>query len=217
MAWPAAACVIRGTVRRVKAFALAALAACGAPPASALVPAPPPWSVPAGWRSELIPFPLEFAPSLAHHGLEEIRFASGFFDPHAPGYWSYAFAWRLDAQPLDASALGGELTIYFRGLIDAVDDKHEITDRNSIIVRAAARATAAPASFTLSAHVFDAFTTKQAVELSGTAARHACAIGEIWVFVLAPAQSAVRAQLDALAAQATCDQPVVQSKPRARP
>ena len=36
------------------------------------------WPVPDGWRSETIPFPLEFAPSIPHRGVEEIRFAPGF-------------------------------------------------------------------------------------------------------------------------------------------
>src|SRR5262245_24762641 len=94
---------------------------------------PAPWATPEGWRAEQIPFPLEFAPSLPHQGVEEIRFAPGFFDPAAPGYWSYTFVWRLDAAaPFDAGVVGSELTTYFRGLIAAVDDKHEITDRDSI-------------------------------------------------------------------------------------
>ncbi len=79
------------------------------------------WPTPAGWRREVIPFPLDFAPSLKHKGVEEIRFAPKFFDPKAPGYWSYAFAWILeDAPPLAAKQLGDELQRYFAGLCAAV-------------------------------------------------------------------------------------------------
>lgn len=120
------------------AVALAQLAGCGplAPSpttATSAAPAPPSssaspavisfapardWSVPAGWKSETIPFPLPFAPQLAHRGVEELRFAPGMFDPAAPGYWSYAFVWWLeDRGPQDGAALGAELTAYFQGLL----------------------------------------------------------------------------------------------------
>ena len=32
---------------------------------------------PEGWRTETIPFPLEFAPEIKYEGLEELRFALG--------------------------------------------------------------------------------------------------------------------------------------------
>src|SRR5215470_964537 len=134
------------------------LLACGSsppsPPPEPTARQPLPWPVPTGFRGETIPFPLDFAPGLPHKGVEELRFAPGFFDPAAPGYWSYAFAWRTDdPAELDAAALGGELTAYFRGLIGAVDEKHELTNLDSIV------ATARPDGkrFALSAHVIDAF------------------------------------------------------------
>jgi hypothetical protein len=127
------------------------IAACSSkqpPPAPAA-----PWPVPAGWKSETIPFPLDFAPKLAHKGIEELRFAPGFFDPAAPGYWSYAFVWRTEnPADLDAAALGAELTAYFRGLIDAVDAKKEIAERDAVV----AKAKPAGNGFALEAHVFDA-------------------------------------------------------------
>jgi hypothetical protein len=183
--------------------------ACG-PPAP-VAPAEPtarpaqPWSIPAGFRGETIPFPLAFAPGLAHKGVEELRFAPGFFDPAALGYWSYAFVWRTeDPAALDAAGIAGELTAYFRGLIDAVDDRKQITARDAIL----AAATADGARFTLTAHVFDAFKTQQPLDLTGWAERRACGSGALWRFVLAPASSGLRTQLDALAAMAACDQPV---------
>src|SRR5215467_12394930 len=114
--------------------------ACGAspasPPAEPTTRPPAPWSVPAGFRGETIPFPLDFAPGLGHKGVEELRFAPGVFDPAAPGYWSYAFVWRTDdAAALDAAALGGELTTSFRGLTDAVEQARQIADRDAIVVR----------------------------------------------------------------------------------
>jgi hypothetical protein len=182
------------------------------PPAPAPRPAPvssPPapapsqhWELPAGWRTETIPFPLGFAPSIAHEGYEELRFPPGFFKPDAADYWSYAFIWRTeDAANLDAAALGEELTLYFRGLIAAVDDKQRITARDQIVARATATE---PGRFTLDAHVFDAFKTAQPIDLVGWAERRACGSGALWLFVLAPATTGIRAQLDALAQSARC-------------
>lgn len=193
---------------RLLATVVCLLCACG----SAKPPPATPWQVPAGWKHERIPFPLDFAPSLSHKGVEELRFAPGFFDPKAPGYWSYAFVWRLEESAvLDAKTVEAELTTYFGGLIDAVDEKHEIADRDSIVVHATGQGELA-----LSAHVIDPFTTKQPVELVGTATERKCASGALWVFTIAPAQSPLRAELDALAARATCDQLVLANKPKTK-
>jgi hypothetical protein len=79
------------------------------------------WPVADGWRKETIPFPLEFAPDIDHTGVEELRFAPGFFDPAAPGYWTYAFVWVVtDDGDLTMAALSAELLAYFRGLTAAV-------------------------------------------------------------------------------------------------
>jgi hypothetical protein len=132
-------------------------------------------------------------------------FAPGFFDPAAPGYWSYTFVWRTeDPAAMDAAALGAELTTYFRGLIDAVDEAKQIANKDAIV----AHATADGARMALTAHVVDAFKTKQPLDLVGWAERRACGTGALWRFVLAPAKSPLRPTLDALAADAACDQPV---------
>ena len=161
------------------------------------------WELPAEWRSEVIPFPLGFAPTVAHTGYEELRFPKGFFDPASGEYWSYAFVWRTDdAAELDAKALGDEITVYFRGLIDAVDEKKRITARDKIVARAVAATE--PNRFTVTAHVFDAFKTAQPIDLSGWAERHACSKGALWIFVLAPAKTTIRAKLDEVARSAKC-------------
>jgi hypothetical protein len=75
-------------------------------------------------RKETIPFPLEFAPDLPYRGVEELRFAPGFFEPGAPGYFSYTFVWWLEGRPLlDRPTLERDLTRYFAGLCDAVGGK----------------------------------------------------------------------------------------------
>ena len=165
---------------------------------------PAAWPLPAGWRDEVIPFPLAFAPTIQHTGIEVLRFPKGFFDPASPEYWSYAFIWRTtDAAVLDEKQLAGELTLYFRGLIAAVDEKQRIEDRDAIVATVTKEGD--EPRFTIKAHVFDAFKTAQPVDLVGWAERRACDRGALWVFVLAPEKTSIRTQLDELARAASCD------------
>lgn len=192
--------------RHEVALGAVVLAAC----ASA---APKPWTVPDGWKHEAIPFPLDFAPGLAHEGTEELRFAPGFFDPKTTGYWSYAFAWRLDdAADLDGTGIAAELTQYFRGLVAAVDDKHAISDadRAQIEVRAQGHGF----GYDLEARVFDAFGTGKEVDLTGRATRTACKRGSLWVVLFYPSGSQVSQQLYDLAREAACGQPIVPNAPK---
>jgi hypothetical protein len=195
-------------------LALVVLVACGSSePAPGPVSKPPPapapakpaaWHLPDGWKGETIPFPLEFAPSIAHRGAEELRFPPGFLEPGQPGYWSYAFTWRTeDAADLDAAALATELTAYFKGLIAAVDEEKRIdgAGRDSIAARAEPDG---PGRWKLTAHVIDAFKTGAPIDLVGWATRTSCGSGALWVFVLAPADSPLRGELDTLARSAGC-------------
>jgi hypothetical protein len=120
------------------------------------------WPLADGWRAETIPFPLEFAPDIARTGVEELRFAPGFFQPDAPGYWTYAFAWVVtDQRPVDPATLAGELTAYFRGLTRAVAaDKKDLPplDLARIEVRLGPDGRG-------SVHTFDAFGDGRAVDL----------------------------------------------------
>ena len=97
----------------MRSLLLLLVAACAATPPSLA------WPTPAGWRAETIPFPLDFAPSLAYRGTEEIRFAPKFFEPTSPTYFTYSFVWLVDgAPPFDA--LSGEIGTYFAGLARSV-------------------------------------------------------------------------------------------------
>jgi hypothetical protein len=190
------------------------VAACGASPATTQPAAhatasagsgAPAWQAPAGWKSEVIPFPLDFAPALAHRGVEELRFAPGMFDPSAPGYFSYAFAWRLqDSAQLTADQLGDELTAYFRGLLVAVDgDKNRIVDPTLIELGAASH----DDLFVVTGTIVDTFTTGQLVELFGFAHRSDCpGGGALWTLAIAPDGSEMLDQVREVAMRATCDQ-----------
>ena len=165
------------------------------------------WRVPDGWKKEVIPFPLDFAPSIAHQGNEELRFPPGFFDPASPARWSYAFVWRTkDAAQMAPDALAAELTTYFTGLVHAVHPEGPppadgVPHLGSIPVHVEVAT-----DYSIRAHLEDVFKTHEPIELTGRAERRACGDGAVWIFVLAPATSGIRPELEQLARAADCGQ-----------
>jgi len=141
------------------------------------------WGVPEGWRTETIPFPLEFAPDIPHRGVEELRFAPGFFQSSAPGWWTYAFAWVVsDAGALDMSTLAAELTTYFRGLTATV--AHSKKDLPALdLARIRARIGADGHGSVLT---YDAFGDGREIQLDVTVAVQPCGAGKAVLFTAAP-------------------------------
>lgn len=141
----------------------ACLLACS--PARAPEPAPAGfiWPVPAGWKKETIPFPLDFAPELPYRGVEELRFMPGFFDPKAGGFWSYAFVWWVEGQPrLDAAILSANLRTYFVGLARAVAEGKFPVDPSAFQV---SLAPGEDRGFRGTLRVLDAFKTHEMIDL----------------------------------------------------
>lgn len=138
-------------------------------------PPPPPsfeWPTPDRWKHETIPFPLEFAPDLPYRGVEELRFAPGFFDPPAPGYWSYAFVWWVEDGPrLERATIEAHLRDYFVGLTRAVAKDRFEPDLARIEV--SLRANVEPGLIgTL--RTIDAFKTRREIVLTVHATTGAC-------------------------------------------
>jgi hypothetical protein len=165
------------------------------------------WVVPDGWQAETIPFPLPFAPELAHRGLEELRFMDGFFDPESPRHWSYAFAWWLEDLPSGETELASELATYFRGLCAAVDDGAHAFDplRFAASLHAAGTATSADGRSFLKSEgeiaTYDPFKTGRPITLHVRIRRLACdGSGHNVLLVAAsprPSDDPVWAELDA--------------------
>jgi hypothetical protein len=168
-----------------------------APPTPDAKPAPkkqPPlpvgvtWPVADGWRREVIPFPLEFAPTVAKRGVEELRFAPDFFKPDAPTFWSYTFVWLLDdAAATDLRSLEPALVTYFSGLADAVGGtKYTFAPAR---YRAALRSTTAPAGWRAWQGTFDGyepFVTGKPLTLHLEARVGTCGARQVWLFAASP-------------------------------
>lgn len=125
-------------------------------------------SVPDGWRSEYIPFPISFAPSLTYVGVEDVRFSKGWGDINANDFFTYAFLWYLDEDPfLSIPKLNTDFKAYFDGLMQAVSGSKDIprtkvdfdgeTDNYSAVIE-----------------VYDAFFKKEVITLNVTAQASYC-------------------------------------------
>jgi hypothetical protein len=109
-------------------FILLLLCAVAAVPGTAQESVEVPFYLPTpeGWRTETIPFPLEFAPELDYEGLEELRFAPGMFKEGSADFWSYAFVWWVPEETgFETERLQTDLERYFRGLTTAVAEARE--------------------------------------------------------------------------------------------
>jgi hypothetical protein len=74
--------------------------------------------VPADWRVETIPFPIEFAPDLPYQGVENLRFAPGWGNTDSEELWSYCFLWWIGADSkISRQSLEKDLESYYGGLV----------------------------------------------------------------------------------------------------
>jgi hypothetical protein len=89
-----------------------------------------------GWSIERFSIPIDFAPSIPYHGVEDIRFTPGWADVKSPDYWSYAFLWLLDGKPaISATAIEKNLTAYYTGLVERNIEKRNIKPEQLVKVK----------------------------------------------------------------------------------
>jgi hypothetical protein len=117
-----------------------------------------------GWQAETFALPPAFAPELPK-GTESLRFAPGWRDPSAEGFWSYAFVMWIDesAPPLDAARIDDLLEKYYNGLMTsfAAGKGKDIsgTPARVDVVRTA------PNRYEARMHLIDAFATFEPIDL----------------------------------------------------
>jgi hypothetical protein len=84
-------------------------------------PAPFKLAAPKGWGGETIELPPRFAPDMKLKGSEHIRFAPGMMKPASDSFFTYAFVFELQPQPvLTETIIKDEFLKYYRGLCKAV-------------------------------------------------------------------------------------------------
>lgn len=79
-------------------------------------------NTPQGWKTEIIPFPLEYAPEITYSGKEELVFLPGMYKAESEDFFSFAFSWEIDSatEQLNISQIKNDLIAYYVGLNKAV-------------------------------------------------------------------------------------------------
>lgn len=79
------------------------------------------FTAPEDWRTEVVTFPLSFAPELDYQGHGDVRFAPGMFAPETEDFWTYTFVWWLPSDAnISAERLSTDMNTYFTGLAKLV-------------------------------------------------------------------------------------------------
>jgi hypothetical protein len=166
----------------VRLFVLFITAMCGCSEPKAPLKAGYEWPTPSGWKSERIPFPLDFAPALPYRGVEELRFAPRFFKPSSDTYFTYTFAFVLeDAPAFGTEQLAGDLKTYFTGLAGAV--KKAPSDPN---LHSARVTPTTEGQFTGIVKTIDAFGDSRPLELNLIGETYVCGSRRIILSSLSP-------------------------------
>lgn len=162
------------------------------------------WPLLDGWKPEVIPFPLGFAPSIDLIGAEVLRFAPDFYNRAASGYFTYAFVWHVavPSYPVTAAWLRTQLAAYFDGLCVAVSDPPGAgcaAHPTQVTVDAPSTtpfsALAGVPAHSMTLQTFDAFKANQPVALAGSVSVARCGTQLFVAVTLAPPASLAAAAL----------------------
>lgn len=117
-------------------------------------------TAPDDWPTEVIPFPIGFAPSIDLVGYEDLRFAPNWRDSTSANFWTYTFAWYVDpTAPVTAERLTHYFEAYYDGLmhIDAENPDSPAKTKCELI--------STESGFAGKIHVYDHFATKRRMTL----------------------------------------------------
>lgn len=71
-----------------------------------------------GWASETIILPPDFAPTMPK-GKESLKFAPGWSDPKAEGFWSYALVFQIEEPVPSKKRIDTLIETYYNGLLSS--------------------------------------------------------------------------------------------------
>ncbi len=124
------------------------------------------YNAPANWATEVIMFPMDFAPAITYRGFEELRFAPGWDDPASYQKWAYTIVWWMDdAYTFSEKTLQQDLESYFTGLTHqrAVAEHQDLSAwfPAKVKVQKIKALSGDRETYTASADIFDAQVTKK--------------------------------------------------------
>lgn len=129
-----------------------------------------------GWGKEVFYFPISFAPELKYKGYEEARFPKGWAKKDSTSFWSYAFAWKIEAtKSITTKELVKNLTFYFDGLMKAQSNNSSKKMPKTKVLLVQQSQTNSRSNFKGKIQIFDAFTLQAPLLLYLTIEQVFCA------------------------------------------
>lgn len=124
-------------------------------------------SAPDNWQSEILHFPLGFAPTIDFVGFEDLRFAPGWSDTTSQECWAYMFVWYIEFDSVMTEAkLTESFNSYYDGLM-GVDSRNEAdTAKLNQLDKTLCLFVKTDEGFTGKMRVYDAFFTKDYMTLN---------------------------------------------------
>ncbi len=140
---------------------------------------------PDDWRRETFPFPLPFAPGIAHEGAEHVRFAPSWARFADEDGFSYVFLWDVKAKPVATEDLEDHLEAYFMGLMKGVAPGRNLEIPPTPTAAALHPMTQVPGwtrAYGAEVRTWNAFSKAEPLVLYGEVAHRECAAGRMQVF-----------------------------------
>jgi hypothetical protein len=128
------------------------------------------------WGKEFFQFPISFAQEINFKGMEDARFPKGWAKIESPEFWSYAFAWEVDAdQPITKTALESSLQLYFDGLLGIdILRKNDANIQKTKALFIEKETTALESKYIGKIDFFESRITKKPMTLNVTIEQHYC-------------------------------------------
>ena len=124
-------------------------------------------SAPDNWQSEILTFPLGFAPTIDFVGFEDLRFSPGWADSTSQEFWTYTFVWYIEKDSaMTESKLTESFNIYYDGLMGVGLKNQKDTTNSNKLDRTLCLFVKTLEGFSGKMRVYDRFFTKDYMTLN---------------------------------------------------
>lgn len=124
-------------------------------------------TAPENWQSEIIPFPMGFAPAIDFVGFEDLRFAPGWNDSDSEEFWTYCFVWYIETyEAMTESKLTESFNSYYDGLMGVTMKNQADTTNSNQLDKSLCLFIKTKESFIGKIRTYDRFFTKDYITLN---------------------------------------------------